>query len=171
MKKIMISFICLICLAFSTAFATEFKPYENTSGRYSIDVPTDFAMEPAQGITQMVAVNKETGALMSVKVNVMKNGMSQSQQEDQLKQALPILVNRLKSQGATIMQSRETTVSGCKAICFAYTVERGGVSRYQEQYMILNKGALYNVTFTALSGTGSLYQPVFNHAIRSMVLK
>jgi hypothetical protein len=97
--------------------------------------------------------------------------MSQSQQESQLKQALPVLVNRLKSQGATIMQSRETTVSGCQAICFAYTVERGGVSRYQEQYMILNKGALYNVTFTALSGTGSLYQSVFNHAIKSMILK
>ena len=172
MKKIVVSFVCLLCLAISTAFATDYRAYENTSGRYSIDVPADFTVEPSQGgPMQMVAANKETGALMAVKVNVMKNGMSAAQQETQLQQALPALVNRLKSQGASILQSGKTTVSGHPGIYIMYIVERGGVSRYQEQYLALSNGALYNVTFTALSGTGSIYQSSFNHSIKSMVLK
>ena len=172
MKKILVSLICLVSLALSTAFATEYKPYENTSGRYSVEVPAEFTVaQSPKDVTQMIATNKETGAIMSIKVTVMNNGLSGVQQEAQLQQALPVLINRLKSQGATIIQSGPTKISGHKGISFAYTVTRGGIERYQEQYLVVNNNGLYNLTFMALAGTGSLYQPMFEHAVKSMVLK
>lgn len=172
MKRIIIAFICLICLAISTAFATEYKSYHSVSSDFNIDVPTDFQyFETQPGKIQMTAGNQKLGILMTVRVNEVRNSANQVEREAQLKAAMPALVNRLKSQGATMQNSGAMTVSGHPAIYFNYTINRVGEERYQEQYMILGKDNLYSVVFTSPAATATQNKPLFAHAIASMTIR
>ncbi|MGE1061777.1 PsbP-related protein [Megasphaera paucivorans] len=172
MKQIFIMAASFFCLAFSTAFATEYQSYHSESSGFNIDVPAEFQyLQTESGMTQLTAGDQKTGVLMTVRVNQIRNGTTVAEQEEQLQAALPTLEQRLKSQGATMENSGIATIASHKAIYFYYTINRAGTDYYQEQYIVLGNNTMYSLVFTVPAAVENQYKPLFTHSISSMTIQ